>query len=415
MPAGMPRRFALKELISPTVFPLGANEKVQDYLPLKEAAIQEYMAHQSIVQIYWADVRCLHPLSSKPLPMTVADMVGPDAVVKFHAACRNAGKQAGEASGTLAPRALQRLRSSMRPMRAPRRATVKLQMRMGIEFCDLGTLYDYLVVEPDPGEPALQHNAPVGAHSKARPLRDALLRRHPDLQCSASAAQCVVLAALDVAEAIRFMHRSATLHGDLKPQNILLATVPQVRAGRTCQLLRDLRSHGNPTQAAVSWRLCTLCARQAAQGQPPCNARSRTLSNPTVARMALSNPLVRAGGGLQGLPGEGERLWPVAAPRRPARRPPHPWQQGVPTPRGPAAHGAAAAGGHLRAGPAHVGDGTRRLLAHAVREAQAPAVRGSCCHARAHVQRLALGGCATRVRIVQRFHILRYEVQGVPW
>lgn len=40
---------------------------------------------------------------------------------------------------------------------------------------------------------------------------------------------CVLLAALDIAEALKFMHKSKVLHGDLKPQNILLVSVPKVR------------------------------------------------------------------------------------------------------------------------------------------------------------------------------------------
>ena len=40
--------------------------------------------------------------------------------------------------------------------------------------------------------------------------------------------RCALLAALDIAEAIKFMHKSATLHGDLKPHNILLVSDSQV-------------------------------------------------------------------------------------------------------------------------------------------------------------------------------------------
>ena len=218
------------------LFPVGTSETVQDYLPLKEVAIQEYLAHKSIAQIYWADVRCLHPLSRKSLPMTVADLAGPDAVTKFHEACRTVEKQATRAKGRLALRILQHLRSSLWPTRAPRRAAVQLQMRMGTEFGDLGTLFDYLVVEPEPNEPMLQHDPPVCAQGKVCTLRDALLQQRPDLQCNVSAAQCVVLAALDVAEAVRFMHHSATLHCHLKAQNILVASMPQVRTRSTCQL-----------------------------------------------------------------------------------------------------------------------------------------------------------------------------------
>ena len=41
--------------------------------------------------------------------------------------------------------------------------------------------------------------------------------------------RCVLLTALDIAEALRFMHRTNVLHGDLKPHNILLVKDLSVR------------------------------------------------------------------------------------------------------------------------------------------------------------------------------------------
>lgn len=41
--------------------------------------------------------------------------------------------------------------------------------------------------------------------------------------------RCSLLTCLDIAEALKFMHKSNTLHGDLKPHNILLVSDIQVR------------------------------------------------------------------------------------------------------------------------------------------------------------------------------------------
>lgn len=41
--------------------------------------------------------------------------------------------------------------------------------------------------------------------------------------------RCILLTALDIAEALKFMHRVNTLHGDLKPHNILLVSDKHVR------------------------------------------------------------------------------------------------------------------------------------------------------------------------------------------
>jgi serine/threonine protein kinase len=40
--------------------------------------------------------------------------------------------------------------------------------------------------------------------------------------------RCSLLACLDIAEALKFMHKANILHGDLKPHNILFVTDNQV-------------------------------------------------------------------------------------------------------------------------------------------------------------------------------------------
>ena len=55
------------------------------------------------------------------------------------------------------------------------------------------------------------------------------LQRQRKVRIAVGATLCALLAALDIAEALKFMHRSKTLHGDLKPQNILLTSGETVR------------------------------------------------------------------------------------------------------------------------------------------------------------------------------------------
>jgi hypothetical protein len=113
----IPKHFALKELISPKVFPLGKNANIRDYLPLNEAAIQRYMRHSSVVDTYWADVRCLHPDTNDPLNIGVNDL---------------------EDSWT----PLNNLNDFERTCKERRPSLpftqVKLQMRIAMEHCDLG-------------------------------------------------------------------------------------------------------------------------------------------------------------------------------------------------------------------------------------------------------------------------------------
>lgn len=47
-------------------------------------------------------------------------------------------------------------------------------------------------------------------------------------------ARCSLLACLDIAEALKFMHKANTLHGDLKPHNILLVSDSQVCSVLAC-------------------------------------------------------------------------------------------------------------------------------------------------------------------------------------
>ena len=121
----IPQRFALKELISPKVFPLGQNENIRDYLPLNEAAIQRYMRHSSIVDTYWADVRCLHPDTNQPLNVGLNDLEGAwtplDNLSDFEKTYTEAAERPAGRGGTQVPF-----------------KAVKLQMRIAMEHCDLG-------------------------------------------------------------------------------------------------------------------------------------------------------------------------------------------------------------------------------------------------------------------------------------
>lgn len=114
----MPKRFALKELIAPKVFPLGQNKDIRDFLPLNEAAIQRILRHLAIVETYWADVRCLDPDTNQPLD------IGADALHSWTSLddVENINKTV-----TMTPQVF--------PVKA-----VKLQMRIAMEHCDLGAL-----------------------------------------------------------------------------------------------------------------------------------------------------------------------------------------------------------------------------------------------------------------------------------
>lgn len=64
--------------------------------------------------------------------------------------------------------------------------------------------------------------------------------------------RCILLTALDIAEALKFMHRVNTLHGDLKPHNILLVHDKHVRLSTssvTCLF------SGLSVQQTVTWAM----------------------------------------------------------------------------------------------------------------------------------------------------------------
>jgi tRNA A-37 threonylcarbamoyl transferase component Bud32 len=56
-----------------------------------------------------------------------------------------------------------------------------------------------------------------------------MLRIKRKINISIDPTLCALLTSLDIAEALKFMHKSKTLHGDLKPHNILLVSTPSVR------------------------------------------------------------------------------------------------------------------------------------------------------------------------------------------
>eukprot|EP00892_Ulva_mutabilis_P007987 jgi/Ulvmu1/5560/UM023_0097.1 len=204
----MPRLFALKELTSPKVFYPGSGD-IRDYLPLNEPSIQRFLKHTTIVETYWADVRCLDPKTDAPLEITAYDLTvdADDPKGADDSFVDNGGE-----SWTPLDRLRDVERSCSRAAETRRIASgcqeqlqgIKLQMRIAMEHCDLGSLKDHLA---QPGQPT-------------RTLADAVTKA----RCSGSIdmLRCVLLTALDIAEALRFMHRTNVLHGDLKPHNILL-------------------------------------------------------------------------------------------------------------------------------------------------------------------------------------------------
>lgn len=119
-----PEYFALKELSSPVVFKPGKDQDIKKCLPLDEAAIQQYMKHEAIVETYWADVRCLDPKTNKPLQISAGAL--------NWTSIDNLGDI--EATYT----------ASLGNNRANMPSEVKLQMRIAMESCDLGTS-DFLV------------------------------------------------------------------------------------------------------------------------------------------------------------------------------------------------------------------------------------------------------------------------------
>ena len=235
----VPRHFALKELKAPAPFPVGSGAQVREYLPLQEAAIQQYMNHPHIVKIYWADVRCLHPDREDPLRLSVAALSQHNATEQAAEAISAspqggaAGKANGSASGggasgsgssssSFSAKVLRLFRRKSKS-KAPPTVKVKLQMRMGLEFCDLGSLVDYLARNPEDRD---------GWSLKAE-----LRQRHKKLVINVDDTLCALYTALDVAEALKFMHKSKTLHGDLKPHNILMSADPQVGTAQCSAVL----------------------------------------------------------------------------------------------------------------------------------------------------------------------------------
>lgn len=86
-----------------------------------------------------------------------------------------------------------------------------------------GSIKDYLVDNPE------RH----GTHTLVEVLN---LKRRMNITIDATL--CALLTALDIAEALKFMHKSKTLHGDLKPHNILLVSAVRPASAWLCCSVR---------------------------------------------------------------------------------------------------------------------------------------------------------------------------------
>jgi serine/threonine protein kinase len=99
------------------------------------------------------------------------------------------------------------------------------------EFCDGGSLADALEQQrfdkphtwQPPGQPLLAVSAMSPAHTRFRDI-------------------CCV--ALNIADGMAYLHANNVLHGDLKPDNVLLVTAPFVPHGMIAKVLA--RGHGGP-------------------------------------------------------------------------------------------------------------------------------------------------------------------------
>lgn len=200
----MPKKFALKELSSKKIFRPGVSGDIRDYLPLNEPSIQRFLKHNTIVQTYWADVRCLDPKTDEPLAITAYDLT-----VDADGETTDQGGVTSESASWTPLDKLDRVDRNIKEATSDLAAAaggmppgIKLQMRIAMEHCDLGSLKDYLV---KPGQ-------------ATKALSEITRKKGSSIDML----RCILLTALDIAEALKFMHRVNTLHGDLKPHNILL-------------------------------------------------------------------------------------------------------------------------------------------------------------------------------------------------
>lgn len=139
----MPRMFALKELSSPKVFYPGTSGDIRDYLPLNEPSIQRFLKHATIVETYWADVRCLDPKTDAPLEITAYDLtVTADDAASGTDPFVEKGGQSWTPLDRLhdVERSCGQVAETRRIGGAPEPQGIKLQMRIAMEHCDLGAL-----------------------------------------------------------------------------------------------------------------------------------------------------------------------------------------------------------------------------------------------------------------------------------
>lgn len=189
--------FALKQLKTPTTFKLPVDDKtIRQHLPVEEAAIQTILVHQNVVRTYWADICVLDPYTDQPLNMSAQQII----MDKSKNSMIDVGDQLSATARHL--------------------SSVKLQLRIAMEYCCLGSLKDYL--------------ASVGALPVDNMAHQALWKKlcKNGLSCDL----CCAMTALDVAKGLLYMHKSHILHADLKPHNILLAADRQDPKGFVAKL-----------------------------------------------------------------------------------------------------------------------------------------------------------------------------------
>ena len=102
---------------------------------------------------------------------------------------------------------------------------VGLNMRIVMEYCEYGTLCDYLRPPKNSNFEPMNNILPLN------------IARGNGMDLTL----CAEMTALDIARGLRLLHKCRMVHGDLKPQNILIAADTEV-----CIRCHYLRVHRKP-------------------------------------------------------------------------------------------------------------------------------------------------------------------------